>query len=114
MLVVDDEPLVRVVASVSLEEAGFDVLEATSADHALDLPRSRADFGILFTDINMPGSLDGTALAKCVHELWPHVRIVVTFGRGLPEPLPDDGKFLRQPYSVTELRETIVNVSARP
>jgi CheY-like chemotaxis protein len=112
VLVVDDEPMVRVIAAEILEDAGFSVIEATCADHALDLLQSRKDVGALFTDVNMPGSLDGIALAKRVHELWPNVRIVITSARGLSEPAPEHGRFLRKPYTVDELAEVISEAAA--
>lgn len=111
VLVVDDEPMVRVIAVEGLEEAGFSVIEATSAEHALDMLHARRDVGALFTDINMPGALDGIALAKRVHELWPSVKIVVTSGRGLPGPVPDEGRFLRKPYSLDELAQVIAEAA---
>jgi CheY-like chemotaxis protein len=113
VLVVDDEPMVRIVATEGLEDAGFSVIEACSAEHALALLQTRGDVGALFTDVNMPGAMDGIGLARRVHELWPGVRIVVTSGRGLPEPVPDDGRFLRKPYSVDELAHVITEAAER-
>ena len=55
---------------------------------------SRQDIGVLFTDINMPGTLDGMALAELVHRQWPAVKLVVTSARGFPGAVPDDGRFL--------------------
>jgi CheY-like chemotaxis protein len=111
VLIVDDEPLVRLVAADALADAGFEVLEADSADHALELMRSRDDVAVLFTDINMPGTLDGLALAEMVHQNWPSVRIVVTSGRVLTAPVPDDGKFLCKPYTLPQMTGLIAKVS---
>jgi CheY-like chemotaxis protein len=111
VLIVDDEPLIRMIAADALVEAGFSVVEAGSADHALELLKSRPDVGILFTDVNMPGALDGIALAHLVHSAWPDIKIVVTSGRALPAALPDDGKFLEKPYALSELKQVIASVT---
>ena len=94
VLIVDDEPVIRLVAAQALADAGFETIEAATADDALAILRQRGDVGVLFTDINMPGSIDGMDLARLVHEQWPAIRIVVTSGRALPGPVPDDGRFV--------------------
>ncbi len=107
VLLVDDEPLVRLIAMEGLEEAGFEVVEAATATAALAVLRDRPDVGILFTDVNMPGDLDGLALAELVHARWPDIKLVVTSGGGLARQVPDDGRFLTKPYSVGEMTEVI-------
>jgi CheY-like chemotaxis protein len=67
VLLVEDEPIVRMIASDSLEEAGFDVVEASNAQEAMAILAARDDVGVLFTDVDMPGKLDGLALAGLVH-----------------------------------------------
>ena len=111
VLIVDDEPLVRFFACEALEGAGFHVIEAASADHALKLLRSRNDVGVLFTDVNMPGRLDGMALARLVHKGWPNISIVVTSGRPLTGRIPDDGAFLPKPYNLGEMTNVIARAS---
>jgi CheY-like chemotaxis protein len=101
VLLVEDEALVRMIACDGLEMAGFDVVEANSAQSALDILRSRSDIGVLFTDVNMPGALDGMQLAQLVHQYWPKIKLVVTSGRALAGPVPDDGRFLPKPYRQT-------------
>jgi two-component system, response regulator PdtaR len=105
VLVVEDEPLVRMVAAEGLEDAGFEVLEAESAADALRILDGRSDVGVLFTDVNMPGELDGVDLAKLVHERWPELRIVVTSGKDhlRKAQLPDDGRFVAKPYRTHEV-----------
>lgn len=100
VLIVEDEPLVRLVGADVLEEAGFDVVEAADADEALAILETRPDVRVLFTDINMPGSLDGLELAHLVHERWPEVRLLVTSGRFQlrNEDIPDQGQFVAKPY----------------
>ena len=111
VLLVEDEPLVRLVASEGLEEAGYEVLEAANADDALRVLAVRPDVGVLFTDVNMPGKLDGLALAELVHRQWPAIKLLVTSGRSLQGVVPDDGRFLVKPYRVQEMTDAIAGVS---
>jgi CheY-like chemotaxis protein len=113
VLLVDDEPVVRMVACQGLEDAGFDVIEADCAQGALDVLRSRADVAVLFTDVNMPGAFDGLDLAKLVHELWPDIQLVVTSGQALPTPVPDEGRFMAKPYRLDEMVDTVTSVAKR-
>ncbi|MEH3116477.1 MAG: response regulator [Methylorubrum populi] len=106
ILVVEDECFVRMVAVDMLEDAGLPVVEAPDADAALRLLEGRAQaFGTLFTDIDMPGSMDGLTLAARVRARWPHIRLVVTSGRIRPTggELPDAGRFLPKPYCRSDL-----------
>jgi CheY-like chemotaxis protein len=64
-------------AHAMLEDAGFTVIEAACADEAWEILESRSDIGVLFTDIEMPGSMNGFALAARVAERWPHIRLVI-------------------------------------
>ena len=110
VLVVEDDAIVRMVAVDMLEEAGFSVLEADTADTAWAILENTPCVCALFTDIDMPGSMDGLVLAGRVAERWPHIRLVVTSGRrGLrDENVPDDGRFLLKPYQRSQLVEAIV------
>lgn len=107
VLLVEDEPLVRIIAVESLEEAGYEVIEARDAVEALALMAARNDIGVLFTDVNMPGSLNGLELAELIHERWPDVRLVITSGRPLEREVPDDGAFLPKPYTPAEMTRAI-------
>jgi two-component system, response regulator PdtaR len=109
VLVVEDEPLVRMIAAEGLEDAGFEVLEAETAADALAILKSRSDVGVLFTDVNMPGELDGVELARLVHEQWPELRIVVTSGKDhlLKAQIPDEGRFVPKPYRTHEVVHVI-------
>ncbi len=113
VLVVDDEPMLRLIAGDALTDAGFEVVVAEGADHALQLLLQRDDVGVLFTDVNMPGKLDGMDLARLVHLAWPDIKIVVTSGRDLGAPVPDPGCFLRKPYAVDELAEVLAAPSPK-
>lgn len=110
VLIVEDEPLVRELAGVAISEAGFEVVEAADADEALEILEARSDVGVLCTDVDMPGSLNGLELARIVHERWPAMRLVVTSGRA-PADVPDDGRFLRKPYTLDALAETVAKVA---
>jgi two-component system, response regulator PdtaR len=109
VLVVEDESLVRMNAVSLLEEAGFGVLEAGSADEAIALLESRSDIRIVFTDINMPGSMDGLRLAHAIRNRWPPIELVLTSGKmriGNDE-MPSRGLFLSKPYEPQRLVEVV-------
>jgi CheY-like chemotaxis protein len=93
VLVVEDEFLVRMNEVSLLEEAGFSVIEAGSSDDAIALLESRQDIRIVFTDINMPGSMDGLRLAHAIRRRWPPVQLVLTSGhmQVRNEDMPDGG-----------------------
>ena len=109
VLVVEDELLVRMNALSLLEEAGFGVLEAGSADEAISLLERRKDIRIVFTDINMPGSMDGLRLAHAIRSRWPPIELVLTSGlmRVRNEDMPERGLFLRKPYEPGELIQVV-------
>lgn len=105
VLVVEDEPLLRLMALDLVEEAGLEAIEATNADDAIVILEARADIRIIFTDIDMPGSMDGLRLAAAVRDRWPPVRIIVTSGyrRIDPADLPEGAIFLAKPYDIDTL-----------
>ncbi len=115
ILVVDDEALLRLIAADVLEDGGYRVLEAADAGSALALLAEHQDVGVLFTDVNMPGDLDGIDLAREVHRRWPHVKLVITSGRVHPSgaDLPDSGRFVAKPYSPQKLLQEIEVAIAR-
>jgi CheY-like chemotaxis protein len=78
VLIVEDEALVRMTAVDMIEEAGFEILEASNADEAILLLEARRDITVLFTDIEMPGSMDGLRLAQAVRGRWPPIKIIAT------------------------------------
>ena len=81
VLIVEDEPLIRLVAVDTLEDAGFAAFEASDAGQAIALLKQHKEIRILFTDVNMPGEMDGVSLAHYVRARWPEVKIVVTTGQ---------------------------------
>lgn len=100
ILVVEDEPLIRLSVIDALEDAGFDVVEASSADDAVQIIDGQ-DIHFLFTDIQMPGTLSGVDLAHAVAERFPEAGIIVASGRIRPEDvdLPSGAEFFSKPYS---------------
>jgi len=109
VLVVEDEPLLLMNIADELTEGGFEVLESPNADHALLQLATNPEIGILFTDVDMPGSLDGLALTAIVNERWPHVFIIVTSGKlsTLEADLPPQAISISKPYTATELIDAI-------
>ena len=105
VLIVEDELLIRLNAVMILEEAGFDTLQAGSADEAIALLEARNDIKVVFTDINMPGRIDGLRLAHAIRHRWPPVALVLTSGHGRVrnEDMPARGLFLGKPYDGTQL-----------
>ena len=100
VMVVEDETLVRLDIVISLENEGFLVLEASNADDAIDMLDAHPEIRLMFTDIDMPGSMDGLKLATAVRNRWPPVKIIVASGhRQLSnELLPVEGRFFSKPY----------------
>ena len=100
VLIVEDEPLVRMIAVEIIEEAGFEVLEAENATDAVRILESRLDIRIVFTDIDMPGSMDGLKLAAAVRGRWPPIAIVVTSGHHTvaADELPVGSVYIPKPY----------------
>jgi CheY-like chemotaxis protein len=105
VLIVEDDPLIRWAGAQTLEDAGFDVIEAANADEALEALESRDDILVLFTDIDMPGRLDGLELARIVRQRWPWMRIIIASGRRDAERrrIPDSGVFVPKPYAPEEI-----------
>jgi two-component system, response regulator PdtaR len=105
ILIVEDEFMVRLSAVAMMEGAGFDVLEAGNADEAIRLLESNPDISIVFTDIEMPGSMNGLKLARAVTGRWPPIRIIATSGRFKLRDgdLPTGGRFLPKPYSAGQI-----------
>jgi len=105
VLIVEDEVLVRMDARDIVEAAGFDALEAGSADEAIALLESHRDIEIVFTDVQMPGTMDGLKLAKAVRGRWPPIKILATSGlRSVDQrDLPAGSSFVPKPYTAAEI-----------
>src|SRR3981081_1853880 len=105
ILVVEDEMMLRMRAVDMVEDAGFAAVEAINADDALAILESRSDIELLFTDIQMPGSMDGLKLAYAVHKRWPLIKIILVSGQlNLPDSdKPADSRFFGKPLDVKQM-----------
>jgi two-component sensor histidine kinase/CheY-like chemotaxis protein len=105
VLVVEDEMVLRMRAVDIVEDAGFHSVEAVNADEALSILESRSDISLLFTDIQMPGSMDGLKLAHAVHDRWPSIKIVLVSGQVKPSDAekPADSRFFGKPLGVEQM-----------
>lgn len=109
VLVVEDDPLVLLSAVDIIEEAGYQALQASDADEAIAILEANPEIHVVFTDIEMPGSMDGLKLAAFIRDRWPPVEIIITSGRVPADDvtLPDRGVFLQKPYRPQELTEQL-------
>ncbi|MEO8758650.1 MAG: response regulator [Devosia sp.] len=100
VLVVEDNPIIRMGAVDLVIAAGFEALEASDATEAIKVLESRPDIHLVFTDVNMPGSMDGIKLAHYIADRWPPVKLIVASGQTVIEEsqLPLGARFFRKPY----------------
>jgi two-component system, response regulator PdtaR len=105
VLVVEDEFLVMMAITADLTAEGYDVLTASNADQAIEILESRNDIETIFTDIEMPGSMDGLKLARAVRYRWPPVNIVITSGKKRPrdDEMPKNSGFVAKPYEANDV-----------
>ena len=113
ILVVEDDALVRFAAAQILADAGFETVEAGDADQALDvLKNPEQAIDVLFTDVRMPGRMDGLVLAKIAQTKRPQLRVVVTSGYYEREELPRGADFIGKPWSASDLISQIERAAA--
>jgi CheY-like chemotaxis protein len=105
ILVVEDDPLLRLTAVDMVEDAGFEAIEATDASQAVAILEKRLDIRVVFSDIDMPRGLDGMKLAALVRDRWPPIEIILTSGYFVPKPadLPARCLFFPKPYRENEV-----------
>lgn len=105
VLIVEDDALIRLAFADELLDQGFEVFEAGDADEAIAVIEKNPHIQLIFTDIDMPGSMDGRKLARFVRDRWPPIKIIVTSGRFSPASgdLPQDVKFFAKPYGYAEV-----------
>jgi CheY-like chemotaxis protein len=115
VLVVEDDHLLRLDAADMIADAGFEVVEAANADEAIAILESRNDITVVFTDIQMPGSMDGLKLARAVRGRWPPIKIITTSGQRIIEEtdLPEGGRFLPKPYNSVQVSSVLHEVMQR-
>lgn len=109
VLIVEDEVLLRWAAVAIIEGAGFDVVEAGSGIEAVSVLEKRSDIRTVFTDVEMPGSINGIQLAHLISTRWPSIGIMATSGkfRLRQDDLPAGARFLHKPYAVANLTDTL-------
>lgn len=109
VLIVEDELFIRMMATDIFLDIGFVVYEAACADDALHFLAAHPGINLLFTDIDMPGTMNGLALAALAHEKWPNTALIVTSGGQWlgNEIIPDGGVFLPKPYRSDELERVV-------
>lgn len=115
ILIVEDDAVTRMDAAIMIRDAGYGVLEASNADEAISHLESSLAIAVMFTDIEMPGSIDGQRLAHAVRDRWPPVRIIATSGHfDLPSfgLLPDGARFLPKPYLHAAVTRTLNEILA--
>jgi len=109
VLVVDDEPILRMLAIDDLEIDGLPAIEAGNTNEALIQLEAHPEVAVLFTDIQMPPGRDGLELAHVVHEQRPDIHLILTSGRLRPsdEEIPNSGRFLAKPYRAHAVRDIL-------
>ena len=118
VLVVEDNPLILMSALELVATAGFDGVGAANADEAIGILEARADIRLVFTDVEMPGTIDGVKLAHYIRERWPPIHLIVASGRSILEEsqLPAGSKFFSKPYDdntiVEEMTRMLVVIDA--
>jgi CheY-like chemotaxis protein len=112
VLIVEDEMMLRMRAVDMVEDAGYTPIEAVDADEAVAILESRSDIALVFTDIQMPGSMDGLKLAHAVHDRWPPIRIILVSGQLKPTSIeiPADSRFFGKPFEARQMIAEIRNM----
>jgi CheY-like chemotaxis protein len=105
VLVVEDEPLLRMNDVDMVEDAGFEALEAANSKQALTVLERRSDVGIILSDIDMPPGMDGMELVAIIRRRWPPIAIILVSGHvGIADVrMPEDGLFFSKPYRPSEV-----------
>jgi len=112
VLVVEDEMLLRMRAVDMVEDAGFTSVEAVDADEAVAILESRSDIALMFSDIQMPGTMDGLTLAHIVHKRWPPIRIILVSGQLKLETfdMPPGSRFFGKPLEAKVMMAQMRNM----
>jgi CheY-like chemotaxis protein len=114
VLVVEDDFLNRLHAVNLVEDAGYLAVEASNADEAITILEARKDIRIVFTDIDMPGSMDGLKLAHAIRERWPPIELILTSGHFdlSDDEIPERGRFFPKPYRDQEIISALQHFAA--
>ena len=116
VLVVEDEPVLRMLAADIVDECGFEPIEAAHAEDAVEILAARDDIRLVFTDIDMPGGMDGLRLAAAIRDRWPPIEVIVTSGKPLPAGfmLPARVIFIPKPFDLARLAEALRGLGNSP
>jgi two-component system, response regulator PdtaR len=107
ILIVEDEFLINWTIAEELRQQGCDTISAFNADEAVEILQSRSDIEVVFTDIDMPGSMDGLRLAIVIRNRWPPIQVIVTSGKIAPTSLPHQVSYLAKPYTVHDVVQKV-------
>ena len=112
ILVVEDSILIRMSAIELVVDAGYEALEAKDADAAIRILESRDDIDLVFTDVQMPGTMDGIKLSHYIRDRWPPVKLIVASGKEIVEEssLPMGSKFFSKPYNDHAIADTMARM----
>ena len=112
VLVVEDSPIVRMGAVDLVRSAGYEALEASNADEAIRILDARDDIDLVFTDVQMPGTMDGIKLSHYIRDRWPPVKLIVASGASILEEsmLPGGSRFFSKPYDDLSITEAMANL----
>lgn len=118
VLVVEDSTIIRMSAVDLVLSAGYEALEACDADEAIGILESRDDVDLVFTDVQMPGTMDGIKLSHYISDRWPPVRLIVTSGQAILEAsnLPTGSRFFSKPYdshAITDAMAHLLSIGNR-
>ncbi len=102
VLVVEDEAMIRLSATALVADLGFEVLEAENADEAIAILEAHPDIRVVFTDIQMAGSMDGLQLVAYAHDRWPPLKFIIVSGNCTPgvADMPEGTHFFPKPYDL--------------
>jgi two-component system, response regulator PdtaR len=116
VLVVEDSALIRMGAVDLVTGAGFEALEASEANEAIRILEARPDIHLVFTDVGMPGIMDGIRLSHYIRNRWPPVKLIVTSGKMTVDEnyLPVGARFFRKPYDEIAIVEAMIGMLSGP
>jgi two-component system, response regulator PdtaR len=114
ILVVEDDPVIRMGALQLVADAGFAAIEARDADEAIGILEVRSDIHLVFTDVGMPGTMDGIKLAHYIRRRWPPLKLIVASGKAIADEshLPAGARFFPKPYSESAIVEAMIAMLA--
>jgi CheY-like chemotaxis protein len=109
ILLIEDEPIIRLSTAAMLEDAGYDVLEAGDASEAMVVLSGHPEIRLVLTDVQMPGVIDGLGLVEIINHDYPAIRSIVTSGRSGPQEARQRGarSFLMKPYTAAAMEAAL-------